>query len=48
LFPTIVFDSTTGLFNLWVFDGSGFKLSLAAGLLLGGWAVLRRGSFSGN
>ncbi len=27
LFPTIVFDSTTGLFHLWVFDGSGFQLS---------------------
>jgi hypothetical protein len=28
LFPTIVFDSATGLFHLWVFDGSGFQLSL--------------------
>ncbi len=27
LFPTIVFDSTTGLFHLWVFDVSGFQLS---------------------
>jgi hypothetical protein len=27
LFPTLVFDSATGLFHLWVFDGSGFQLS---------------------
>jgi hypothetical protein len=27
LFPTIVFDSTAGVFHLWVFDGSGFRLS---------------------
>jgi hypothetical protein len=27
LFPTIDFDSTAGVFHLWVFDGSGFRLS---------------------
>ncbi len=27
MFPTIVFDPGTGIFHLWVFDGSGFQLS---------------------
>jgi len=27
LFPTIVFDPGSGIFHMWVFDGSGFQLS---------------------